>query len=260
MIDLYWYQSRNFGDKLSLWIVEKLSGQKVNSVKSAVGGETYVVIGSILNCLVKFKDTSHIIVWGTGFQRPVKPSSVGMPAKVHAVRGPLTADILRSAGIVCPDVYGDPGILMPRLYKPKACAKTSIGLVPHYVDKKSSIVTSMATRTEVKFIDILGSITNVIDQMCACDVIITSSLHGLIVADAYGLPTLWVEFSDKVISKGFKFRDYLLSIGVAPYSPTNMRSKALSNSDILSKAHEYTIADEQIKALYDACPFLSHQD
>ncbi len=54
-----------------------------------------------------------------------------------------------------------------------------------------------------------------IDHLCSCDVIISSSMHGLILGDAYGKPTLWVKFGDDVIGNDFKFYDYYASMGLS---------------------------------------------
>jgi pyruvyltransferase len=45
---------------------------------------------------------------------------------------------------------------------------------------------------------------------------LSSTLHGLVFAHAYGKPALWLEFGDRVLGNGFKFFDYYHSIGVQP--------------------------------------------
>lgn len=255
MLNLFWHRCRNFGDAMSPWLMEKLSGQQVNYVKVPGKGVTYTTIGSILHNLVRFKDASRMVVWGSGFIRQVSPASISKPAKVCAVRGPLSRDIFTAAGVECPAVYGDPAILMPRLYKPVLVKGARIGVVPHYVDKSHPSVVQLAQRAGVMFIDVYQSVETVINQICSCDVVVSSSLHGVIVAHAYGIPALWVEFSNKVLGGGFKFRDYFKGIGTAVPTPVDMRKEAISNSDILDLACRCDIPEKQVTALYESCPF-----
>ena len=54
------------------------------------------------------------------------------------------------------------------------------------------------------------------DEIAGSKFIISESLHGLIVAETYNIPCLWVEFIDHTKINddwSFKFRDFYESIG-----------------------------------------------
>ena len=97
---------------------------------------------------------------------------------------------------------------------------------------------------------------NFIDQILSCNIILSSSLHGIIIADAYSVPNLWCKFSEyEAENNGFKFKDYFLSVKKNIEKPFPIQS----NTDI-EKAE--TIAKEEwhkpnidLKKLLDVCPF-----
>jgi len=203
MINLFRCQENNFGDNLSTYLTHKVSGMEVNNVTGEVAGQpVYAVIGSILEWV-----PSHAEVWGVGYQRATSRAA-DKPLTIHAVRGKLTRDLLIKQGFDCPDVYGDPALLCPRYYTPLPVEHRKLGIVPHYVDWGSATVEKYRSDPDVRTMDVRGPIERVIDGICSCDAIITSSLHGLIIADAYGIPAQWTQWSNKVIGDGFKFRDY----------------------------------------------------
>ncbi len=207
-MNLYWSPYNNFGDKLSPVIIKKITGIKPKRITPDRKTPYVLAIGSILQAYSLDKAT----VWGTGAMwedRGLK----GNPDDVRAVRGPLTRKLMLKHGIDCPELYGDPGLLLPLYYKGSTRKRWKLGIVPHLVDLEHEWVIKKSGVPWIKIISLRGKIESVINQITACENIMSSSLHGLVTADAYKIPSLWVEFSDKVWGKGFKFRDYQMSLG-----------------------------------------------
>lgn len=187
-------ENHNFGDMISKPILEYL-GIKTEPVNRHEQGKI-LAVGSILTNMRR-----NDIVWGAGLIRG-KPRVAPPGVKFLAIRGQLSRKLISNA--VIPEIYGDPSLLLPLFYKPKAEKKYKIGLIPHYVDK------NIAEVGDKHFIDIQGDWQTVIEEINSCERIISSSLHGMIVAEAYGIPACWVRYSNKIKGGNFKFHDYLL--------------------------------------------------
>lgn len=182
---------RNFGDELGPLILSKL-GYDVQRV--SLGRADIIACGTILDQAAE-KAKAGLIVWGAGaaWDRP----RLGR-VEVIAVRGQLTA---RTLGVDVP--LGDPGILVSRLW-PKPSTRYKVGVVPHYVDKRDYSWADIV-------IDVKGDPEEVIRQIGSCEVIASSSLHGLIVAQSYGIPAMRITHND-VISGDYKWLDYATSL------------------------------------------------
>jgi pyruvyltransferase len=191
-------------------------------------------------------------VWGSGLMS--QSNKLTHPKKIHAVRGPLTRKFLIEQGIECPDVYGDPALLLPRIFSPKVEKKYKVGIVPHFVDQKNNWVRLQSVREDVLVINVYEPVEKVIADILSCKSILSSSLHGLIVADAYEIPSLWIKLSDKVKGDGFKFRDYLLSIGVEPYKPYSPVIPYRSIDAPLNFVKKYDL-ELDLDRLLKSCPF-----
>lgn len=205
----------NWGDDLNYHLVRAISGRRVVvqnvSFLDLLPVENYVCIGSVL----EYKVNPQSVVWGTGVQYGIRPLAV-RPRRITAVRGRLTHRFLTSQGIDCPATYGDPALLLPRFYRPDVRKAYRIGFVPHVCDlDNAGLRRYVETHADATIIDLAhyADWREVIDHICRCEVIVSSSLHGLIAADAYGVPNAWARFSDKVLGGDFKFLDYFSAVG-----------------------------------------------
>lgn len=204
---------RNFGDELNLYLLRELTGRPVvgyYDIPHVLKHNDYLVIGS----LVEEFTTPQSIIWGSGAISGDKPLR-HRPAKVCAVRGRLTRDYLISQGVDCPEVYGDPALLLPLIYRPSIQKKYKIGIVPHIADLDNPIVTNLAMNDGVKIIQLntYDHWHDVIDEINQCEMIASSSLHGLIIADAYNIPNVWIRLSNKIEGGNFKYLDYFSAVG-----------------------------------------------
>ena len=245
--------NRNLGDELNYYLMQSLTGKRVISYDSFFHGgrKNYEVIGSVVELCNK-----NTIIWGSGaFQKEVKPLPT-RPLKVYAVRGPLTRDYLISNGVECPSVYGDPALLLPLIYMPKRKKLHHIGVIPHFNDLNSSIIDELKRVYKdcviIKFRN-YDEWTDVIDTIASCDVILSSSLHGLILADAYKIPNVWVKFSERTFEGSFKYLDYFGGVGRRETKPIYLKNDSWQ-SKIESILSNYKPISFDKDALLDACP------
>lgn len=246
----YWWfgkGNRNFGDLLTPYLIEKIASKKPFLCSRHSFKEYYVVTGSILG-----QTNRNAIVWGSGILST--KDKITFPKKIFAVRGPLTRQRLLDLGYNCPEVYGDPALLLPRFYKPKVKKRYTLGIIPHYVDYE--LIKQQIKSDKVLVINLLDPIEKVIEDINKCKRTISSSLHGLIVSHAYKIPSVWVEFSDKLAGDGTKFNDYFLSVGIKPYKPFNLRKLPVSEKELIKIAQSRTDKIEiDLDKLMGVCPF-----
>ena len=213
MIKTYYYipskrWGRNFGDALVKPILNWVSGgEKVQHVIKTTPSKVLCIGSGLVNeGVLQPGDT----IWGYG-ARYTKPVPLPDGVKFLAVRGPKTRALYPD---VCPEIYGDPAILMPKIYKPMQLSrKYSVGIIPHYIDMPLFKDKKFLDDPSVLLIDVTQPYLDTIDQINACDMIISTSLHGCIVSEAYGKPVAWLSVSDRILGANFKFNDYLQGSG-----------------------------------------------
>jgi pyruvyltransferase len=258
-INVIWWNSKNWGDALNPVLVQYLSGLKPFDIHlytlNPKNEPIYTAIGSILGfyyLLSYDKIVKNTIIWGTGFMTE-SGRFHRAPRQICAVRGPLTRENIQKSGVKCPEIYGDPALLYPHIYRPRITKKYKLGIIPHHNEKENKLIRIFENLPEIKLIDIEGPINDVVDQICSCKYIASSSLHGIIAADAYGIPSVWIKLSDKVAGEGFKFRDYFGSVGRSDTEPLIISEK-ITVDTIYDSFYNYKI-DIDLNELLDVCPF-----
>lgn len=165
-------------------------------------------IGSVLH-FANDGDT----VWGTGRNGKISPEKhVFSSLDVRSVRGPRTKDYLEKKGITVPEIFGDPGILAPLIY-PIAQLNTvyagdtqDVLIVPQLNDDLS--IYSEYKNQLVSPRQLPG---NFLGRLTKAKKVIASSLHGLILAEAYGIPAVY--YSSGSGENIFKYHDYYEGTG-----------------------------------------------
>ena len=218
-LSLHWYREcRNLGDRLG---PELVRSRGVRVSWSPLEGASALTTGSLLD---KVGAEQEITLVGTGFMWSGPPRPLAS-AKVISVRGPLTARRLR---LESPVPIGDLGILATDLLMSREAPDGRIALIPHYVDKSDPRIEEVVARlgSGVCIVDVQApSVSDTVRVIDQCAVVLSSSLHGLIVGVALGKPVAWLELGDGVVGEGFKFRDFFASLGMSA------RAGALTGSE-----------------------------
>ncbi|VVD31147.1 polysaccharide pyruvyl transferase family protein [Paraburkholderia dioscoreae] len=274
----------NFGDALSPVVVEALSGLSSHHQSPNESLVRLVTAGTVLN----WQESGYIHVWGTGLDPAYdhshqltqhgykKPRHLNM--RVHAVRGALTRKTLLDVGIDCPAVFGDPGWLLPKIVPPSDEKTYELGIIPHISDFESQTPTSsilerlkrydIGNESGIKIISTRHAPTwegfvDKIREITSCQRIISTSFHGLIVPQAYGIPAILFskkkndclgsgDLLDEYSHIDHRVRDFMLGAG---YTSLPMYSRCDS---------EMTDWDDVIKSIdkaaepviIDATPFI----
>lgn len=247
---------KNFGDDLNPVLVKRVSQKKVirlDKVPKIIHKPCHLVVGSILHWA-----DENTIVWGPGFANEGS-KVLAPPLAIKAVRGPLTRQELIKSGLACPEVYGDPALLYPRLFNVTATKKYKLGIIAHYAEAKNSFFkkwlnTQVINIDDVKVISVADSVDNVIRYINECDSIASSSLHGIIIADSYNIPNIHVNFNGFVPHTQFKFYDYYLSVNKNYSGPFIVHGET-TVKNIIDKTNGDEI-NIDLDLLMESCPFI----
>lgn len=244
----YWYPTKNVGDLITPYFLKKVCkvpdlGQYTISEETITQLEHQLTTKAIVTRVIRIAKRllkqrqappryarysvstgsvirlcgNHAMVFGSGIRSQDQEVHRSF---VRAVRGPLTRKRFIDSSFPCPPVYGDPGLLLPKYYQPKKkTPKFGVGIIPHFTEYKT-VSEQYKNDKDVCVIDMgCGDLEKVIDQIASCHKTLSSSLHGLILSHAYGVPTRQVQYSENIKGDGTKFLDYYSSIPIKRIPP-----------------------------------------
>lgn len=210
----FWHLGRsNFGDDINPWFYSQLTASKV--AWQDTDKPHFMGIGSIAEKL-----NQRSLILGSGFIEPLIKKSPKKPRKCFSLRGELSCEQLN----VYPEFMGDPVCFVDKIYSPKINKTNKIGVIPH-VSEYKKIKSNFSDDLTYQLIDPSMDSLTVIDSIASCKKIVSQSLHGLIVADAYSIPSVWLEPSVNMMGGFFKFRDY--------FSTTDYKKEPISMVEFL---------------------------
>lgn len=243
----YWqgYSYTNFGDYLSKAVVERIINQPVLIYQKTKtkGVRKFLAIGSILSLA-----DDNDVVWGSGIKGGGSLTISKYRFKqldVRAVRGPITRSFLeKNFGIECPEVYGDPALLIPFLFPEFKRSKNptyDYVIIPHY--------TELSLFPQDKFPNVISTLDpwdQIIKKILNSKFVISSSLHGIVVAEAFGIPARLLRNTPR--EPLLKFKDYYLGTQRPQFK------MARSIEEALEMGGEPPIICD-LKKLYESFPF-----
>lgn len=232
-IRAFYYPSNNFGDNLNNELIKRIS-KKPCVYHQERDKPHYIVCGSIIQ-----EATEHSTVWGAGLGHTADIEKVNKDANILMVRGKRTAELLEMEF----DIYGDPALLTPMFFEGHSRKIHEVSILPHWKDYEYCL-----TNFYGKIIDPFQPVDKVIYDICASKMVISSSLHGLILSDSYGVPNRWMDFGNEIGGDGIKFRDYYSTTKTEYIEPATDIEQALSECVV---SEYYT--DKQ--SLLNSCPF-----
>ena len=246
---------QNFGD----YLTEIMAYEMLTSAR--MEADMFLLVGSVISANhvrhllldTAGQRSGSVVFWGCGVR-----NSTPLPAQLTrnwhfcSVRGPLTRDVLQ---LPADTVLGDPGLLAPLFHTPQPNPATlgkSI-CIPHVHDPKphsellamsgcDAIISPECPSTQ-------AGVREVLDKIASADFVLTGSLHGAIIACAYGRPFAF--WNTGHVDAPFKWRDFAQSVSISEQFATDLADgRRLYDGQIAPSYRPVSMT-----ALLDACPF-----
>lgn len=236
---------KDIGDLISPIAVQHATGRPTIR-KPPTEDEHLLAIGGILHWATPL---SH--VWGAGL-KPAKGIGEVDGERIWALRGKLTHDLLKPEVSGLRDVpLGDPGYLVGRRLAalvPAPGRTHRLGVVPHFTDRNQPAIAHLSRQDGVLVIDVRGPVPRFFTQLMACEGVASSSLHGLIFAEALGIPNVWLDLGPEDSERAFEYQDWF-SLAEKPQNAPLRIGQEPQASDLIAACalHEMRIDERALR-------------
>ncbi|HEY9640179.1 MAG TPA: polysaccharide pyruvyl transferase family protein [Coleofasciculaceae cyanobacterium] len=236
----------NLGDALSPIIVSALAGLPIVHRNFDSPQKKLACVGTIGHAL----KNGEVHLWGTGIDKAKNPIDRTLTYyqrppdtqfQIHALRGPFSAQTFRQQGLDAPEVYGDPVWFLPAIFQPAIEKRHELGVIVHLSELETLTETARIREELIRYripqslaqdIRIISTLTQPtlegleakVKEITACKRIISTSLHGLIIAETYQIPCAYFKFTgsgghvvqlqDEQERIDHRFRDFYSGLGL----------------------------------------------
>lgn len=215
-------------------------GRYVGGARTFNAGCSLLMIGSLLNPTDLARIPLPAAVWGCGWRGEQLPLAYREKLHIHAVRGPHS---VRGLGLPDDTPMGDPALLLPLLAPQHFPAHDRAVVIPHFlrvnllprherlqrtgchevltpmVIQAQQVATSQGKRELLamgrQWLK-LGFFPHrpwgAVARVAGAGFVLTGSLHGAILAQAYGVP--WAAYDDGYVNAPAKWEDWAAYLGV----------------------------------------------
>ena len=251
---VFYIGGKNAGDIFNAPLLKYFN---IRYCKTRLSNANLLCVGSILGSFVYPQNTKKpkhksqkCIIAGAGFlETPHFEEKFSKDVTVLALRGKLSKERLENmtnSKFEC--TLADPGLLVSKVYPQNRDKKFKAGIIPHVMDKaiwdKNKI---RLNKSDYTVIDIEQDVKGLVEKICECEVILSSSLHGLIFSDSYNIPNRQLIISDKLIGGNYKFTDYYSSFDMELPESIDLRKTNIDETLLYEITRSYTDKSEMIK-------------
>ncbi|MEV4687288.1 polysaccharide pyruvyl transferase family protein [Microbacterium sp. LWH3-1.2] len=206
----------NFGDLIGPALVARITSDM--RLREPGDNKRLVSVGSIMHFA-----RSGDVVWGTGINGKELSKPIPEDLDVRAVRGPRTRELLQARGVHVPEVFGDPALLWSHFWpldsyiaeNPKA-HRREVTVVPNFHD--------LGRMRGPHVVSPIGSPFDVVRQIALSKFVCGSSLHGIALAESFGIPARLIVPGAEA---SFKYDDYYAGTGRRTYKPARTAAEAI---------------------------------
>ena len=148
-------------------------------------------------------------------------------------------------------ILADPGILFPLIFNiddiKEIKKNLNLCIIPHYIDKDDLLIRNNIRVNKSFIINIEDDPFQFFNSLLKCKRVLSSSLHGLIISDSFGIPNMRMIVSNKITGGDYKFKNYYSAYGIKAPLEIDIRKTIFTENQLYIIDSNYKISMDLIK-------------